>query len=170
MPGPRGGVVKSALPGACVTLAAIGGLWLPALASLALLASPVAHLALLVFVVQLAVRLWQRRSPSAPLAGLAAVLCAELSLGALLLGVPHWVKARAAPALVALEEWKRVHGRYPEVDTLAATFPDPLRASLYAGGCPLYSPAGASFELTCSGVAFTKCTYVAAAASWRGWD
>jgi hypothetical protein len=163
-------IVRSAAVGAVVGAAALAGQWSPDLASLALFASPLVHVMLLVLVVRLALRLWQKRSPAPALIGIAAALGAELCLVVLLFGVPRWVRASAAPAIAALEQWKLAHGRYPDVELADGAFPDEVRSLLAAGGCPLYEPAAIGYQLTCRGVAFAKCTYDAATGEWTAWD
>jgi hypothetical protein len=163
-------IVRSAAVGAVVGLAALGGLWSSSLASLALVASPLVHIALLVFGVRLVARLWRGRSAAPQLIGIAVALAAELLLVGLLFRVPSWVKSSAAPVLAALEHWKRGHGRYPGVDMADNTFPAELRTVLVAARCPLYEPGVDGYRITCLGVAFTKCTYDATTDVWTAWD
>jgi hypothetical protein len=163
-------LVRSAAAGAVVGSAALAGQWSRALASLALFASPLVHVALVVLVIRLASCLWQKRSPAPPLIGIAAALGAELWLVVLVFGVPYWVQTSAAPAIAALDQWKVAHGRYPDVELMDGAFPDEVRSLLSAGGCPLYVPAASGYQITCRGVAFAKCTYDAATGEWKAWD
>jgi hypothetical protein len=162
--------VRSAAAGALVGLAALGGFWSSALASLALAASPLVHIALVVLGVRLVLRLWRKRSPVPELVGIATALGAEAMLVLLVFGVPRWVKASAAPAIAGLEQWKLAHGRYPEVGVTDAAFPEELRSLLFAARCPLYEPEAVGYQITCRGVAFAKCTYDAATGQWTTWD
>ena len=80
-------------------------------------------------------------------------------------------RARATPALAALQRYRAEHGHYPQANsTVIDEFPRELQAPLRSARCPLYRPSGAAFDLTCNGVAFTKCTFEAASGRWRSWD
>jgi hypothetical protein len=170
-------VVRGVLPGVLAALIALAGQLTSTFASVALLLSPALHAWLLIALGLVLLRLYQKRArgPAAPsvepvLAGLVAALLAEVALAGLVTSVPSWVKARAAVALFALDDYRQSQGSYPRLTPLQDEFPLRLRSALAGAHCQGYEPDGDSYKLTCEGVLFTKCTYDHATHAWRSWD
>jgi len=158
-------------PGSLALGVALAGQLVPFLAYLAFfgLLPTVAWLVFLLVVVLW--RAWKRRPLLAAVAGVLPAAAALLATGNVVLGVPYWVRAHAAPALAALHRYRAEHGHYPQINsTIVGEFPRELQLTLRRAGCPLYRPSGAAFHLTCKGVAFTKCTFEAELGRWRSWD
>jgi len=112
-----------------------------------------------------------RNSSAGPaLVGLALAGVAVLAAVALVVEAPLWVRWRAEPAIVAIEQSRTEEGHYPTVGSLDGDFPRPVRAALESSGHCLYKPRGASYHVSCLGVPFTKCGYDAATRTWSGWE
>jgi hypothetical protein len=170
-------VLRGVLPGALVALVALAGQLTSTFAIVALLLSPALHVWLLLAFGLLLLRLYQRRrrgsarpSVEPVLAGLVAALVAEVALAGLITSVPAWVKARAAVAMFALDDYRQSQGSYPRLTPLQEEFPLELRSALAGAHCVGYEPEGDSYKLTCEGVLFTKCTYDHATHAWHAWD
>jgi len=158
-------------PGSLALCVALAGQFLPALAYLAFFGGLPSLAWLVWLLVMILWRAWKRRPLLATVAGVLPAAAALLATGNVVLGVPYWVRTRAAPAMEALHRYRAEHGHYPQVDsTLVDEFPKELQPTLRRAGCLLYRPRGSAFDLTCNGVAFTKCTFEAASGRWRSWD
>jgi hypothetical protein len=107
------------------------------------------------------------KRPRVPaIAGALLMLSASVVSGEVTFGTPHWVRARAAPALSALAGWRRANGRFPEVETFDARFPRELQGAFQNSGCS-YRPKPGGFDLFCHGVLFTTCVYDSQTARWH---
>jgi len=113
-------------------------------------------------IVALVVNLVKRRPALPAIVGIVACMAADVVGTRVTFGVPLFVKADAAPAIAAIESWKKEHGTYPDAESDVS---DAFRAT----SCIYFSREGTPI-LGCRGVVFTKCDYDFATKTWHSWD
>lgn len=152
---------------ACLALAALAGLaeFVPGLGMGVLLSGPVIGLAMLAALGLTLVAILQARWGSVgwlALSGLVLVL-ATAQGSRVVFGVPTWMRLRIEAAVEAVTTEYGASGPFPRELS-------PPSASRMHPTC-IYRPDGAeSFEVTCEGVSFARCTYTHRSRSYSVWD